>query len=76
MIHAPLSGLTVLEYPDSVAARYCGRLFAAQGARALQASVPSGIGVGYGAQRARHLRDGWIMEKRRIPPWIRPISIW
>ena len=59
MIHAPLSGLTVLEYPDSVAARYCGRLFAAQGARALQASVPSGIGVGYGGA-ASEAFAGWL----------------
>jgi hypothetical protein len=57
--YAPLSGLTVLEFLVSVAARYCERLFAAQGARVLQARVPSESGVGMGEQRAWLLRDGF-----------------
>ncbi len=48
MTAAPLAGLTVLEFPASVAIRYCGRLFAYYGARVLQAGSPSPIGVGYG----------------------------
>lgn len=44
----PLAGLTILECPDGVATRYCGRLFAAHGATVLQAGSPNAIGVGYG----------------------------
>ena len=47
MTQDPLAGLTVLEYPDSVAIRYCGKLFAAHGARVIQAAEPSPVGVGY-----------------------------
>jgi crotonobetainyl-CoA:carnitine CoA-transferase CaiB-like acyl-CoA transferase len=48
MTDGALTGLTMLEYPDSVAIRYFGRLFAAHGARVLQASQPSRVGAGYG----------------------------
>ncbi len=43
-----LAALTVLEYPDSIAVRYCGKLFAAHGARVIQAAEPCAVGVGYG----------------------------
>lgn len=48
MTETALAGLTVLEYPDSVAIRYCGKLFAAHGARVVQAAPPSSTGAGYG----------------------------
>ena len=48
MTNDALTELTVLEYPDSVAIRYCGKLFAAHGARVLQAAPPCSVGVGYG----------------------------
>jgi len=47
-MNRPLAGLTILETPDGVAVRYCGRLFAMHGARVLQAGVPDKTGVGYG----------------------------
>jgi crotonobetainyl-CoA:carnitine CoA-transferase CaiB-like acyl-CoA transferase len=43
-----LAGLTVVEHPDSIAIRYCGRLFSAHGARVIQAAEPPPVGVGYG----------------------------
>ncbi|HUB15283.1 MAG TPA: CoA transferase [Acetobacteraceae bacterium] len=48
MTEDALAGLTVLEYPDSVAIRYCGKLLLAHGARVIQAAEPSPVGVGYG----------------------------
>lgn len=46
----PLAGLTVLEMPSGVAARYCGRLFAKHGATVLQLGTPDMTGVGYGGK--------------------------
>ena len=43
-----LAALTVLEYPDSIAIRYCGKLFAVHGARVIQAAEPSALALGYG----------------------------
>jgi len=48
MINDALAGLTVSEHSDNVAIRYCGKLFAAHGARVIQATPPSRTGVGYG----------------------------
>ena len=48
MTEDALAGLTVLEHPDSVAIRYCGKLFAVHGARVIQATEPSPVGVGFG----------------------------
>ena len=48
MTEDSLAGLTVLEYPDSVAIRYCGQLFAAHGAHVIQTAAPSIAGMGYG----------------------------
>ena len=48
MTEDALAALTVLEYPDSIAIRYCGKLFAAHGARVIQAAEPCTVGVGYG----------------------------
>ena len=50
MTEDALAGLTVLEVPDSVAIRYCGKLFAHRGARVVQAARPSAAGVGYGGE--------------------------
>ena len=43
----PLEGLNIIEIPDGVATRYCGRLFAANGARVTQAGVPRAAGIGF-----------------------------
>jgi crotonobetainyl-CoA:carnitine CoA-transferase CaiB-like acyl-CoA transferase len=45
-----LSGLTIIEIPGGVAARYCGHLFAAHGATVLQLGAPSDAAVGYGGR--------------------------
>lgn len=47
MTEQALAGLTVLEHPDSVAVRYCGKVFAAYGACVIQVAEPSPVGVGY-----------------------------
>jgi crotonobetainyl-CoA:carnitine CoA-transferase CaiB-like acyl-CoA transferase len=44
----PLAGLNVVEYPGSVATRYCGRLFARHGATVTQVGAPAATSVGYG----------------------------
>ncbi len=54
-----LTGLTVLEHPDNVAVRYCGKLFAAHGARVVQASPPPAAGIGYG-ERASEAFAAWL----------------
>ncbi|MBI3375467.1 MAG: CoA transferase [Betaproteobacteria bacterium] len=43
-----LEGLNIIEIPDGVAVRYCGRLFAAHGATVMQAGAPRTTGVGFG----------------------------
>lgn len=53
MTGAALAGLTVLEHPDSVAIRYCGKLLAAHGARVIQTAEPSQTGVGYGGAASK-----------------------
>jgi crotonobetainyl-CoA:carnitine CoA-transferase CaiB-like acyl-CoA transferase len=45
---APLSDLVVLEVSGNIATRYCGKLFAAHGARVLQTYHPDNTGAGYG----------------------------
>ncbi|MFL5257071.1 MAG: CoA transferase [Rhodopila sp.] len=45
---APLSDLVVLEVSGGVATRYCGKLFAAHGARVMQAYQPDNRDIGYG----------------------------
>jgi crotonobetainyl-CoA:carnitine CoA-transferase CaiB-like acyl-CoA transferase len=42
-----LSGLTIIEIPAGVATRYCGHLFAANGATVFQVGLPD-TGIGYG----------------------------
>lgn len=59
MIEGALAGLTVLEVPDSVAIRYCGKLFAYHGARVLQAATPSAAGVGYGGRASTAFAE-WL----------------
>ena len=60
-----LAGLTILEHPDNVAIRYCGRIFAEHGARVLQASAPSAVGVGYGGA-ATEAFSAWL-DHRKTP---------
>jgi len=67
MTGAALAGLTVLEHPDSVAIRYCGKLLAAHGARVIQTAEPSQTGVVTAAQRARHSPPGRITAKHSNP---------
>ncbi|MBS0642549.1 MAG: CoA transferase [Proteobacteria bacterium] len=49
MTTAPLSDLVVLETSGDIATRYCGKLFAAHGARVIQAYLPDNRGIGYGS---------------------------
>ena len=44
----PLEGLNIIEIPDGVAVRYCGRLFATHGATVTQAGAPRTTGIGFG----------------------------
>ncbi|HEX2890819.1 CaiB/BaiF CoA-transferase family protein [Vineibacter terrae] len=60
----PLAGLTVLECPDGVATRYCGRLFTAHGATVLQAGPPDATGVGYGGS-ASAAYAAWLDHGKR-----------
>ncbi len=60
----PLAGLTILECPDGVATRYCGRLFAAHGATVLQAGPPDATGVGYGGS-ASAAYAAWLDHGKR-----------
>jgi crotonobetainyl-CoA:carnitine CoA-transferase CaiB-like acyl-CoA transferase len=48
----PLDGLVVLELPGGVATRYCGKLFAAQGARVIQTCPSVNEGLAYGGATA------------------------
>ena len=45
---APLSDLVVLEVSGDIATRYCGKLFAAHGARVVQTDTPDDRAIGYG----------------------------
>ncbi len=66
MTEGPLAGLTVLEVPDSVAIRYCGKLFAHHGARVLQAGQPSNVGVGYGGPASAAFAEWLDHGKTRL----------
>jgi crotonobetainyl-CoA:carnitine CoA-transferase CaiB-like acyl-CoA transferase len=44
----PLAGLNVIEYAGGVATRYCGHLFAANGASVRQVGAPDANGLGFG----------------------------
>ena len=61
-----LSGLTIVEIPAGVAARYCGRLFAAHGATVLQFGEPPEQGVGYGGAGSDAYARWLDAGKRRI----------
>lgn len=63
---APLAGITVVEVSGEVATRYCGKLFAAHGARVISAFEPDDrhIGCGGGASTAYGL---WLDDgKERL----------
>ena len=59
---SPLTGITVIEVADEVGARYCGRLFAVQGATVLTAPPqrPTPASSGMAAF------DGWLDEDKTI----------
>lgn len=59
MKEGALAGLTILEHPENVAIRYCGKLFAAHGARVLQAASPPSGGIGYGGT-ATEAFSAWL----------------
>lgn len=61
-----LSGLTILEIPDGVATRYCGHLFAAQGATVLQAGPMQETGIGYGGDGSKAYARWLDAGKRRV----------
>ncbi len=63
----PLAGLTVVEFPGSVATRYCGRLLAGHGARVMQAGAPSARGIGYGGA-ASEAYAAWLDGGKRQAP--------
>jgi crotonobetainyl-CoA:carnitine CoA-transferase CaiB-like acyl-CoA transferase len=62
-----LSGLRVLEGRGGAATRYCGRLFAVQGATVMQAGKPIGQGVGYGGA-ASAAYAAWLDGAKRVVP--------
>lgn len=67
MTEDALAGLTVLEYPDSVAIRYCGKLSSAHGARVIQMTEPSPVGVVTAARQARRSRPGRTTARHDNP---------
>jgi crotonobetainyl-CoA:carnitine CoA-transferase CaiB-like acyl-CoA transferase len=62
----PLGGLNVIEYGDSVASRYCGHLFAANGADVNQIGTPDVANAGYGGAASRAYADWLDAGKRRV----------
>ncbi|MFN0186112.1 MAG: CoA transferase, partial [Aquabacterium sp.] len=69
LLHSPaaaalLCGITVLEQPASVAARYAGRLLAACGATVWQLGAPDNRGVGYGGA-ATEAYAAWLDAGKR-----------
>ena len=59
-----LRGVTVVECPGSVAIRYCGHLFAANGATVIQAARAVEVGVGYGG-KASEAFCAWLDQGKR-----------
>ena len=67
---APLSDLVVVECSGDVATRYCGKLFAAHGARVIQTFSPDNSHVGYGGH-ASEAYGAWLdmgKERAETPP--------
>ena len=62
----PLAGLNVIEYADGVASRYCGHLFAANGANVMQVGKPDVAGVGYGGAASQAYADWLDAGKSRV----------
>jgi crotonobetainyl-CoA:carnitine CoA-transferase CaiB-like acyl-CoA transferase len=60
----PLAGLNVIEYADSVASRYCGRLFAAHGANVVQIGIPDVAAAGYGGAASKAYA-AWLDSGKR-----------
>ena len=59
-----LAGITVVEFGDDVGVRYCGRLFAALGARVLHASqARNDAGLGFGGA-AGEAYGAWLDERK------------
>lgn len=67
---APLSDLVVVETSGDIATRYCGKLFAAHGARVIQTYRPDNRRVGYGGP-ASDAYGAWLdrgKEQAEAPP--------
>jgi crotonobetainyl-CoA:carnitine CoA-transferase CaiB-like acyl-CoA transferase len=65
---APLSDLIVFEVSGDVATRYCGKLFAAHGARVIQTYRPDNAHIGYGGV-ASEAYAAWLdLGKERVLP--------
>ena len=67
----PLSDLVVLEVSGDIATRYCGKLFAAHGARVVQTYTPDDRAIGYGGA-ATAAYAAWLdagkHQGRPLPP--------
>lgn len=64
---APLSDLVVLEISGDVATRYCGKLFAENGARVIQTYRPDDSRIGYAGTAARAYAV-WLDAGKERPP--------
>ncbi len=61
-----LAGITVVEFGDDVGVRYCGRLFAAFGARVLHAAqARNDAGLGFGGA-AGEAYGAWLDERKAM----------
>lgn len=65
-MNKPLSELVVLELSGEFATRYCGKFFAEQGARVLQAYQPDDRHIGYGGQSSLALASWLDSGKQRV----------
>ena len=61
----PLAGLTVLEHSGDVATRYCGRLFAAWGARVVRIGPSDDNRLGYAGEAGRAY-GAWLDQRKTV----------
>lgn len=70
-MRAPLADLTILEASGDIATRYCGKLFAAHGARVILGYKPGNQGLAYGgASEAAYA--AWLDHGKEIAGQIQP----
>ena len=74
-MRAPLDGLVVLELGGDIATRYCGKLFAAHGARVVAIGAPGNDRLAYGGRSAAAYA-AWLDHGKEmvasLPPDITP----